>query len=331
MARDTVRRAQQQSEQLLLKLPVLENVIARRELFGGSGVPVSLTQELGRELCASRERDGSWQRSVTRTAEHLLLLRELDPDGVVAETAQPGVEWLLDRVTNWRAAARAGGGSAGTIAMTICTPLLHDVRLCVHAAPDLVSVVPTRADLSGLRLLNGAGFISDTDARVAACALAVTALLQWHVDAAALQPQLDALQRIAGLEEHQRVRLLSTNGSACVALALHAAAVAAHGDAQQASLAAERALRVLVRNQRGDGSWPSADLFFVLGVLARAAADPRFTSLLHATLERSAQQLALVQQPDGGWSRDRGSASLLVGWRVLRAALSEQREALLAI
>ena len=102
-------------------------------------------------------------------------------------------------------------------------------------------------------------------------------------------------------------------------------------DERLSTVAAERALRVLVRNQRGDGSWPSADLFFVLGVLARAAADPRFTSLLNATLERSAQQLALVQQPDGGWSRDRGSASLLVGWRVLRAALSEQREALLAI
>jgi hypothetical protein len=65
-------------------------------------------------------------------------------------------------------------------------------------------------------------------------------------------------------------------------------------------------------------------------VLVRAAQLPLLEPMLRDPLRRSAEQLALLQQADGGWARHNGAWSLLIGWRVLRAALAGRPESLLA-
>jgi hypothetical protein len=314
MARDTLQRAADRAERLLLSRPVLESLLARRDLHGGGALSREFVELLARELCHAREPDGSWQLSACRTAEHLLLLRELDRDGALLPFAAPGIEWLLHRLPT----SRQNGSTEPCGSVTLCTPLMHELGVCVHAAPDLLLVVPARIELGGLRLANGAAFMSDIDARVAVCALSVAALLAWGVDPTALRAHLDALRRVAMLEDEQRISLLSTNGLACVVRALLASLSVSDDERTRAALAS--ACRVLARAQRADGTWPTGHLFYVLSVVIEAAAEPRLAGALDRALRRSAQQLALLQQPDGGWSRGGGTWSLLVGWRVLRAA-----------
>jgi hypothetical protein len=322
MARDTLQlqRAARRAELLLLAKPVFESVLARREQ-GRADAPPELIEVLAQELCSAREPDGSWQLSACRTAEQLLLLRELDPDGeLLADLAAPSLSWLQRRLS----VSRRDGAMDLSASVTLCTPLMHELGACVHAAPELLLVVPARIDLSALRLSNGTSFMSDIDARVAVCALTVAALLAWGIPSTAMQPHLRALERVALIEDEQRISLLSTNGNACLALALLAAEPAFRSEPGKALASVSR---VLARAQRADGTWPNADFFFVLSAVQRAAGRTQLEAVLDRTLRRSAQQLALLQQPDGGWSRDRGAWSLLVGWRVLRAAAAAEVQA----
>jgi hypothetical protein len=343
MARDVVQRAVRRAEQRLLTSQVVESLQAQRELGLNSAMSRELIELAAREVCATREPDGSWQMSACRTAEHLLLLSELDADATLHERVRPSVEWLRSRVARPAVTAvtavdgpAPANGTAGPhdgIAVAMCTPFLHNAMLCAHRAPELVGIVPARVNLAGLRLSNGAGFRSDVDGRVALCGLVVAALLTWNVPATTLRPQLAALERSAALEDEQKQQLFSTNGLACVALALLAVAVAERRpgeDAAPPNRAVEGAFASLARLQRADGSWPRADLFFVLSVLVRAAQLPLLEPVLRDPLRRSAEQLALLQQADGGWARHSGAWSLLIGWRVLRAALAGRPESLLA-
>ncbi|CAN5632389.1 hypothetical protein BH23GEM9_BH23GEM9_05690 [soil metagenome] len=346
MARETVQGAADRSERLLLSSPVLETLLARRDLGLDAGTASDLIMTVASELCSTREPDGCWQGSACRTAEYLLLLHELaDGSDALDELARPSVEWLRRRITKASGAPVPAGE-----AVPICTPLLHEIGLCAHRSPCLIGVVPARVDLAGLRLLNGSGVISDVDGRVAVSALAVAALLSWGGAMRELGHHVGELARITLLEDRQRMRVLSTNGMACVALALLAAEAATSADGAGAGArpgaspaagagiahardaapasAVDRGVAVLVRTQRGDGSWPTADLFFVLSVLVRAAAVRRHAIAVDPALRRSASQLALLQQRDGGWSRDGGTWSLLVGWRVLRAATATRPEPL---
>jgi hypothetical protein len=320
MSRDTLRGAAGRAERLLLSMPVLESLLARRDLGHEPEATAELMAEVAHELCASRESDGSFQHSVSRTAEHLLLLRELDHDRRLAELARPSVEWLRGRL---RAAADAPSPRATG---RLCTPLLHEYRVCSHHAQALLLVVPADVDLGIMRLLNGAAFTSDLDARVALASLSLAALISWDMSAAPWRQQVLTLHRVIALEEGRHGTIMSTNGLACVALALLAAAqVARPLEFPEARAWFEAALQILVGRQRGDGTWPSADLFFVLSVIVQAAGVPALADVARAALRRPAQQLALLQQPDGGWSRSRGPWPLLIGWRVLLASAQERQ------
>jgi hypothetical protein len=320
MSRDTLKGAATRAERLLLSMPVLESLLARRDLGHEPDATAELMAEVAHELCASRESDGSFQRSVSRTAEHLLLLRELDHDGRLTELVRPTVEWLRGRLQT------AADAPSPRVPGRLCTPLLHEYRLCSHHAQALLLIVPADVDLGNTRLLNGAAFTSDLDARVALAALSLAALISWDTSATAWRKQVLTLRRVIALEEGRHGTIMSTNGLSCVALALLASAQAADAfEFPEARAWFEAALQILVGRQRGDGTWPSADLFFVLSVIVQAAGVAALADVARAALRRPAQQLALLQQPNGGWSRSRGPWPLLIGWRVLLASAQEQQ------
>jgi hypothetical protein len=298
-----VQRALQRAEALLLEIPVVESLLARLELDDGSAEIQGLLSDVAAELCADREEDGSWLRSVSRTAELLLLLDELATTAESRALAEPSVRWLLQRM------------SVSVDPEHSCTPQLHTLGLCTHVTSGFAAVSMSAADLTQLRLMHGSGFISDLDARVGVSALAVAALLRWAVPAAELAAPVSALCRITRLEDRDRAGVLSTNSLACVAAAILTAAPRVP-EAADSVLAAGQAL---ARAQRGDGSWPTGELFFVLSVLVRFSAVAEAGKVVERQLRRSAQLLALMQQGDGNWNRSSGSWPLLVGWRTLRA------------
>jgi hypothetical protein len=297
-----VQRALQRAEALLLEMPVVESLLARLELDDGSGEIHGLLNDVAAEICADREADGSWLGSVSRTAEQLLLLDELAITAESRALAEPSVGWLLQRL------------SVSVDPEHSCTPQLHTLGLCTHVTSSFAAV-SMRADLEQLRLMHGSGFISDLDARVGVSALAVAALLRWGVPAAEVAAPVSALCHITRLEDRDRAGLLSTNSLACVAAAVLAAAPRVPEAADSVLFAGQ----ALARAQRGDGSWPTGELFFVLSVLVRFSAVAEAGQVVERQLRRSAQLLALMQQADGNWNRGSGSWPLLVGWRTLRA------------
>jgi hypothetical protein len=298
-----VRRALQRAETLLLGSPVLESLRAHLELQRDDAEFRGLLSDVATELCADRESDGSWQHSVSRTAELLLLLEELATTPESRALAAPSVAWLLERM------------SATVDPEHSCTPQLHTLGLCTHVTSGFAAVSLTAVDLTRLRLMHESGFISDVDARVGAAALALAALLRWGVPGTVLAALLSALCRITQLEDRDRAGILSTNAMACVATAILAAAP----HSEEAGNCVLEAAQALARAQRGDGSWPTGELFFVLSVLVRFSAVAGAGEVVQRQLRRSAQLLALMQQADGNWNRSAGSWPLLVGWRTLRA------------
>jgi hypothetical protein len=286
---ELLQRALLRADRLLLAMPVVESLLARCESgrldAGGAAVAAAAAHE----LCAQREPDGSWQGSMCRTAEHLLLLHELAgalPD--VRELAAPSVAWLHGR-----------------------------------------ELPPPRVDMSALVLLGGAAFGGDADARIAAESLAVAALLAWGVDAETLRTRIAELARCARPGRHEHDGPVPASRLACIILALRGAIAAAArrpaglpaGAAGDAALheAVRGAVLLLARAQRADGSWADGDLFLVLRALAGVAGDPALAPAAVGPLTRAAELLAMAQQRDGGWGRAACAESLLIGWRVLRA------------
>lgn len=297
-------RALERAEALLLRLPSIESLLARRLIDGADAVPDELLDELAEVLCGGREPDGSWQGSVCRTAEHLLLLSELGGTAPLHALASPSVEWLRQRLLRPVPPDRG------------CTPELHRLRLCTHGTSVFAAVSTASGSLAGLRLLTGAGFTSDFDARVGAAALATAALVRWTGSTADLDEALSPLVRIVDLEPQERSATVSSDSLACIALALLAATGADHAGSRSAL---RRGVAALARAQRGDGSWVSGELFFILSVLTDAAREPECAEPATQQLRRTAELLTLMQQPDGSWSRRTGAWPLYVGWRALRA------------
>jgi hypothetical protein len=298
-----VLQALQRAETLLLRSHVLESLMAHLELERGDAEFHGLLSDVATEFCADREADGSWQRSVSRTAEQLLLLDELAVTAGARALAEPSVAWLLQRML------------VSTDPDHSCTPQLHRLGLCTHVTSGFAAVSPARRDVTQLRLMHGSGFISDLDARVGAAALAVAALLRWDVPHTVLAPHVSVFCRITRLEDRDRAGVLSTNTMACVA----AAVLAAAPHSEEAAGCVVQVCDALARAQRGDGSWSTGELFFILSVLVRFSAAAVAGEVVQRQLRRSAQLLALLQQADGNWTRHSGSWPLLVGWRTLRA------------
>ncbi len=144
-------------DSLLLAMPVVEGVLARREAGRSTADDAGNLAALADELLEHQDADGSWKGDVGRTSEALLLLGELLAETPTHERAQRGVDWL---------------------------------RL-----QDQPGIVGT--DLAGHTLANGIRFLNDSDARAGLSALAVRASLRWSTDADHGARQIDALIRLA--------------------------------------------------------------------------------------------------------------------------------------
>lgn len=306
MKTDVVMRAMTRAASSLRGVQVVESLLARHDAGEPQAGDAQLAGAVVDELLSHREPDGSWLGSLTRTAELLHdidELRAIDPAN--SDSAATSVEWLLSR--------QNGDGRFGGV----CTPRLHLLQLCEHAVSGFFAPAPMDVNLSTLTLQHGARFVSDTAARIGASSLALSAVLRFGVSGPEVSRHLDALRRVTELDDRDRASLVSSAALACMALALQAAPAA-----EPARAALPEMIGALLRTQRGDGSWPDTDLFFVLSVLTQLARDPACAPLLQASMDRAARLLVLLQQPDGSWGRQGEAWRQLVGWRVLRRATS---------
>src|SRR5688500_8329694 len=89
--------ALRRTESYLLSAPIMEALFARREAGEESADDEQLTKELASELLEHQTAEGSWGSHVARTAEALLLLRELLPEKRRHEAATRGIAWLRTR------------------------------------------------------------------------------------------------------------------------------------------------------------------------------------------------------------------------------------------
>ena len=132
-------------ERLLLSSDTIESLLCSIEL----GAPDdSLTAAAVSVVLDGQREDGSWQGSLLRTAETLLLLHGMRaPSSVAIDRA---IEYVL---------ARAGAEGA--------------------YPPNGFAAAPPSVDLSGLHLMTGLSIGTDRDARFGASARALSALGEW--------------------------------------------------------------------------------------------------------------------------------------------------------
>ncbi len=285
----------QRAEVRLLSLGTVESLLVHVDM----GTATDEEREYAAGAIEEAQRlDGSWQGSMLRTAEAMLLLRELR-DGRRNNAVDRAIEWINDR-TN--CGGRFGDG---------CEDGMHALSLCHHAVSGFHAPAPRAVSLASLVLADGSSLGSDRDARIAVSALASAALFGFGEDSAQLRLQVDGLERIIEHTATGRFELSAT-ALVCITRCLIAAPTGV-GAAGRVS-----ALNQLAHLQRADGSWPGLDLFLVLGVLAYATARGLAPLIVRSTLQNAAGMLFLMQQPDGGWGRDTGAWQLLAGWRCLR-------------
>ena len=197
---------------MLLSSFTLESVLARIDLQDAGMTDYDLAED--RALVASilleeQLPDGSWSRSLLRTAESLLTLRVL-LDGMRSSAVDRAIDWLHARA-----------------ATSDTTP-----RLFFEAAPAFV-------DLSELRLESGLLVGSDLDARVAAAALACAALLEWNEDSDTIRAQCAELE-VAAHAKSMEDMTLSATALVCATRCLLAAESTAHVDALESIARSQR-------------------------------------------------------------------------------------------
>jgi hypothetical protein len=287
--------ALQRAEDRLLSLDTIESLMARMEC--GSAT-FEEREAAARAIEEHQKPDGSWQGSLIRTAESLLLLAQLR-DGARTNDVDCAIDWVHDRCDR---PGRFGDG---------CDPAAHGAGLCNHFVSGFFAPSPSTVSLAGLRLQDGSLIGSDTDARIAASALAGAALLRFGEDGSQLRLQLDGLTRIGERAAAGRFPL-SPTAFVCIVRCLCASNDPAVVSGRTA------ALQQLAGSQRADGSWPGLDLFLVLDVLASATAAGQAPASVRGALENAARMLFLMQQSDGSWGRETGPSQLLAGWRALR-------------
>lgn len=289
------------AERRLFEMPVLESFIARRE----AGVAeVEATQTAGAlvdELLTHQSADGSWGDNLVLTAEALLLLADLRPfDADAREGVARALAWLRGRQ-----------GAPGSWS-DVCTPDRHAAALCHHFATGFFSPGPRDTSFGGTVLATGAQLPGDDDARLALSALALRAVLAYRRPSQDDLLQIEALRRVAAFLFRDRTGI-STPAAVSVLATL---AIAPRTPAHVAAV--HGALSRLAGLQRGDGSWPGAEMFHVADALLVAVANGYGSPLFDAAIARSVEMLILTQQPDGSWGSDAGPYRLLTGWRTLR-------------
>lgn len=303
----TVVDALTRTERLLFHQPVLESFIARREAGETAPDDQETADALAEELTAHQSGDGSWGGSLQITAEALLLLAELSPSAPESAAIVRGVTWL-------RCRRREEG-----VFSERCTPAHHAAGICRHFAGGFFSPGAANVSFAGTTLANGMRFVTDDDARLGLSALALRAVLAHSPATTDDLLHVDALRRIADLLFRDTRGISVTAGLPVLTALAHAPRNATHLSIVHGALSR------LVRLQRGDGSWPGAEMFHVAETLLIAVRAGYGSPAFDASLTRIAEKLALSQHPDGSWSSDAGPYRLLTGWRTLRHVASLQK------
>ncbi|HEY8468787.1 MAG TPA: hypothetical protein VIL18_04050 [Longimicrobiales bacterium] len=257
--------------------------------------------------------DGSWGGGLLDTAEALLHLHEL-------RSALPGRRTRRGRAQIARALdwIRSRRGLPGRFSDG-CDPERHELAVCHHFLAGFFSPAPPEPPLEELRLVCGAPVVGDRNARLAASCVALQAKLRWKRYGRDVDLHLEGLRRIIELAG-QHPGLVSPPA--------FIAALAAVADApgKENRQAAANGIAMLISSQRGDGTWPDADLFHVLELLERTARRRRVPAELDAALRRAAYHLAASLQEDGTWGQQAGARRTLIGWRALRYAAGAQEK-----
>lgn len=306
MKSEVFARALERVDANLLTAQVLEAVIARREAGRSLPADASYAESLVAELGRHQTADGSWGRSLLRTAEALLLILDLtpEPSGPGRVMAAAGLEWIRGRQ------------NAPGVFAEGCSPGRHTLGLCHHFLSGFYSPAPRTTNLAGTALANRAKFPSDNVARLGVSCVALQAVQRWRAgDAKSGMHRAGLRSIVAGA---------STETASVITMSAYAAAVVALAEGPSNPEDDEVVVTGLDRlgsGQRADGSWPNADPFHVLDVVVRSRQLGYGAAPADAALVRAAGMLTLLQRPDGGWGREMGPERTLIGWRTLRAAL----------
>lgn len=288
-------------ERLLFASPVLEAFIARREAGQADAGDEGTADALAAELLFHQSPNGSWGDSLALTAEALILIEDLSP-------LESGVHESVERALAWiRTRQRASGAWAQE-----CSADRHEAGFCPHFTTGFFSPGPRNVSFAGTLLSTGARFPTDDDARLALSALALRVVLRHQAPSTDDLLHVEAMRRLAALlfRDHTAI---STPAAVTVLATLarlprtpsHVAAV--HGG-----------LSRLAGSQRGDGSWPGAEMFHIADALLVAERSGYGSPVFDAAFRRAASLLVSTQQRDGSWGNDAGPYRLLIGWRTLR-------------
>jgi hypothetical protein len=219
-----------------------------------------------------------------------------------------------------------------------CDVARHHAALCEHFAGGFFAPGPATRDFSGAKLANGLVFGSDSDARLGLSALALHAVRRWSRCTMDDVAHLDALVRLAngafraggmgsGIGSGSGTGNANTTGNGggdtrvagVPALLMVLSALTSAPRRPEFIMVLHGALTRLAGTQRADGSWPDADPFHVADVFLLAVHRGYGSPVFDAALVRTAEMLALMQQPDGSWGPIEPQR-LLSGWRTLRHA-----------
>ena len=293
-------RALERSSRNLFGSRSAEAALAARDT--GEPDPAAEAAEV-EELRAAQSEDGSWGGDLVRTAESVLLLHELGGESA-AESARRGIGWL-----------RAQQDLPGRFAEG-CDSERHALGICHHFASGFFAAAPPGVPVSGITLANGARIEEDLPARLAASSLALQAVLLWGVGSSAVTLHLDALYRLIA----QRSGWADPLAPPAVFMVMTGAVLRAPRGAD-ADEALARALELITRAQRADGTWPEADSFQALELLLAVRDAQRADAAVDGAIRRVARLLASSQQRDGSWGRETGPRRTYAAWRAMRYAL----------
>jgi hypothetical protein len=306
VTRASLSAALARAESFLLESPVIEAVLAKREVGQATEEDAEDLLALADELIAHQCGDGSWGDDIGRTAEALLLLGDLLAETQRDERAQRAVEWI-----------RLKQDQPGSIAYG-CDEERHRLELCSHAlVGGFFAPASPQADLRGRTLSNGLRFPSDPDARVGVSALALRATLRWADPSDSDRQQVASLIQLA----YQAFRAGRPQPVGAAAYSQVLATLASAPRTAEITAVLHSALSRMTAMQRADGSWSDLDAFHVLELLLLAIRRGYASPLFDGAIARSAEMLTLTQQKNGSWGSAADPDRLLIGWRALRHAV----------